>query len=161
MGRVQGLPTHLMSGVQDSNEVHKQWPRRRLLEMMGDVRDKVIAMLGLTYKPGTDTLRGSSALETSRWLSERGASVAAYDPAVKSLPAEAAAFVDLRPSAEGALQGADAALVATEWPEFCSISAEDVVRWMRRPIVLDPSRFLHRQLGADERIHYVAVGRAR
>jgi UDPglucose 6-dehydrogenase len=160
MGRSAGLPTHLMSAVEGSNEAHKQWPRRRLMEIIGDVRDKSVAILGLTYKPGTDTLRGSSALETSRWLSERGALVAAYDPAVRTLPTEVRAFVDLRASARDALQGADAALVATEWPEFGSITADDLVRWMRHPIVLDPACFLHAQLGADKRIRYLSVGRA-
>ncbi len=160
MGRSEGLPTHLMSAVQASNEVHKQWPRRRLMEIMGDVTKKSVAILGLTYKPGTDTLRGSSAIETSRWLSERGAVVAAYDPAVKTLPAEFTAFVELRLSAEDTLRGADAALVATEWPEFTSISADDLVRWMKHPLVVDPTSFLHARLGVDERIRYVSVGRA-
>ncbi len=160
LGRAEGLPVHLISAVPGSNEVHKQWPRRQLLEVVGDLRDSYIAILGLTYKPGTDTLRGSSAIETSRWLSERGALVAAYDPAVKGLPPDVKAFVRLRPSAKDALQGADAALVATEWPEFCSLSADDFIRSMKRPIVLDPSRFLYAQLGADERIRYLSVGRA-
>ena len=130
------------------------------MEIIGDVRHKAIAILGLTYKPGTDTLRGSSAIETSRWLKGRGASVAAYDPAVRTLPAEVKAFVDLRRSAQDALQGADAALVATEWPEFGSISADDLVRWMKHPIVLDPARFLRTQLGVDKRIRYLSVGQA-
>jgi UDPglucose 6-dehydrogenase len=157
-GRAEGLPTHLMSGVRDSNEVHKQWPRRRLVEIIGDVRDKSIAILGLTYKPGTDTLRGSSAIETAQWLSENGASVVAYDPAVRTLPAEVEAFVELRRSAKDALQGADAALVATEWTEFGSISADDIVRWMKQPIVLDPARFLRTQLDLDKRVRYLSVG---
>lgn len=160
IGRSEALPTHLMSAVHESNEAHKQWPRRRLLEVIGDVRDRSIAILGLTYKPGTDTLRGSSAVETSRWLREQGASVAAYDPAVKTLPPDVEALVDLRPSAKDALQGADAALVATEWPEFGDISADDLVRWMKHPVVLDPSRFLQSRLGADGRIRYLSVGRA-
>ena len=76
------------------------------------------------------------------------------------LPAVVDAPVDLRSSAQGALEGADAALIATEWPEFCSLSADDFVRSMKRPIVLDPSGFLRAQLDADRRIRYLSVGRA-
>jgi len=160
MGGAQSLPTHLMSAVRESNEAHKQWPRRRLLEVVGNLAGTRIVILGLTYKPGTDTLRGSSAIETARWLGEQAASVAAYDPAVTCLPAEVDAPVDLRSSAQEALEGADAALIATEWPEFCSLSADDFVRSMKRPIVLDPSGFLRAQLDADRRIRYLSVGRA-
>ena len=160
LGSAQRLPTHLMSAVRESNEAHKQWPRRRLLEVVGNLAGTRIVILGLTYKPGTDTLRGSSAIETARWLAEQGASVAAYDPAVTCLVAGVDAPVDLRSSAQGALEGADAALIATEWPEFCSLSADDFVRSMKRPIVLDPSGFLRAQLDADRRIRYLSVGRA-
>ncbi|HEV8437430.1 MAG TPA: nucleotide sugar dehydrogenase [Methylomirabilota bacterium] len=160
IGLTEGIPTHLLSAVRESNEAHKQWPRRRLEEIIGDVRDRIIAILGLTYKPDTDTLRGSSAVETARWLVGRGASVTAYDPAVKALPAELRDFIELRGSAEEALRGADAALVATEWPQFTSISADDVIRWMRHPLVLDVGRFLEARLGSHSRIRYVSVGRA-
>jgi UDPglucose 6-dehydrogenase len=160
MSRAARLPVHVLSAIHPSNDVHKQWARRRLAEIMGDVRGRPVAILGLTYKPGTDTLRGSGAVETSRWLGERGARVAAFDPAVRDLPADLTAVITLCASAQDALQGADAVLVATEWPEFAAISADDVVGWMRRPVVLDPARFLQTQLGADHRIRYVAIGRA-
>jgi UDPglucose 6-dehydrogenase len=160
MGRAEGLPTHLMSAVQESNQAHKDWPRRRLVELVGDPRGKAIAILGLTYKPGTDTLRRSTAVEIARWLGDRGANITAYDPAVRALPAELGRFISLRPSIAEALHGADAMLVATEWPEFSAISADSLVGWMKQPIVLDAARFLQKQLGADERIRYVSVGRA-
>ncbi len=160
MGRAETLPAHIMAAVRESNEAHKDWPRRRLVEMIGDPSGRSIAILGLTYKPGTDTLRGSTALSTSRWLNERGARVAAYDPGVRALPAEVGRFVNLRPSVEATLRGADAAIVATEWPEFSAISADDVLQWMERPLILDAGRFLQKQLGTDERIRYVSVGRA-
>jgi len=160
MGRTQTLPTHLMSAVREANESHKLWPGRRLADILGDVRDKAIAILGLTYKPGTDTLRGSSAVETCRWLAERGALVTAYDPAIKALPAALSQIIDLRSSLMGALEGVDAALVATECPEFTALSGDELVRRMRHPVVLDPGGFLERQLSGDRRIRYFAVGRA-
>lgn len=160
IGRREALPTHLISAVQRSNEAHTDWPRRRLEEVLGDLRARSIAILGLTYKPGTDTLRRSSAIDTCRWLSARGASVLAFDPVVRELPAELMAIVDLRPSMEEALRGASAALVATECAEFASLRADDLIQWMAQPLVLDPGRFLETQLGGDRRIRYLAVGRS-
>lgn len=159
LGKAEGLPTPLMSAVREGNDLHRQWARRRLVEVAGDVRGKTVALLGLTYKPGTDTLRSSNAVETARWLADRGARVVAHDPAVRSLPAELAPVVELRASCEEALKGADAALVSTEWPEFRSVTADDVVAWMKRPIVLDAGGFLRARLGDDERVRYVIVGR--
>lgn len=158
IGHREALPVHVISAVQHSNEAHKDWPRRRLKEALGDLRTISIAILGLTYKSGTDTLRRSSAIDTCRWLSNQGASVHAYDPAVRTLPMEFTQYVDLRSSIEEALRGASAVLVATECPEFRLITPDDLVQWMERPIVLDPGRFLETCLSTDKRIRYLAVG---
>lgn len=160
IGRTEGVATHLCSAVLLSNEEHRQWSHRRLVELFGNLHGRLIAILGLTYKPGTDTLRRSSAIETCRWLREQGALIAAYDPAVKALPSELTEFMQLRPSVKMTLRGADAVLVITEWPEFSSIRAADIVEWMAQPIVLDPGRFLETNVAADKRIRYLAVGRA-
>jgi UDP-glucose 6-dehydrogenase len=61
---------------------------------------------------------------------------------------------------ENALQGADAVFIATEWPEFRSLQAAELVQWMDTPVVLDPGRFLQAQLGMDPRIRYLTVGKA-
>lgn len=158
-GKDENLPVHLLSGVLRSNDTHKQWVRRRLLEVFGSLATKTIAVLGLTYKPGTNTLRQSNAIETCRWLCEQGATVVAYDPAVKDLPSELITLIDLRPSIEAAVQEAHVLFVATEWPEFAALRAEDLATWMLQPVVLDPGGFLEKQLGTDRRIHYLTVGR--
>jgi len=160
LGHAHKLPTHLLSGVRSSNDAHQHWPRHRLLEVLGTLHGKSIAVLGLTYKPGTDTLRRSSAIETCRWLKEQGAFVVAYDPAVRALPIELTRFIELRTSIQEALQGVAAVLVATEWPELKSIRPDDLVVWMQQPIVLDPGRFLATELSGETRIRYLAVGRA-
>ncbi|CAG0947442.1 partial UDP-glucose 6-dehydrogenase, partial [Anaerolineae bacterium] len=161
IGRAQATPTNLLAAVRTSNDAHKQWAHRALTRALGDLRGKTIALLGLTYKPGTDTLRRSSAVETARWLNAQGARVVAFDPAVKILPDELVRVIELRDSIENALRDADAALVATEWQEFAALNADDIVRWMRQPIVLDTARFLQKNLGNDLRVRYHAVGKPR
>ena len=128
-----------------------------MLDLVGDLSKSTIAVLGLTYKPGTDTLRRSGAVEFCRWAGERGAAVASFDPAVSHLPPDLS-FVRLENSAPGALRGADAVLIATTWPVFRDLGAEVFVANMRGPIVLDPERFLEPNLTQDKRIVYVAIG---
>jgi UDPglucose 6-dehydrogenase len=156
----KGFPGHVIGAVQTSNEAHKGWARHRLRALLGELSDRSIAVLGLAYKPGTDTLRRSSALETCRWLREQGATVQAYDPAVRALPPSLAATISLVASAEAALDGADAVLIATPWPDFKALTPDAIMHRARTPLVLDPDRLLAQTVGADPRIRYVTVGRA-
>ncbi|MBC8249772.1 MAG: UDP-glucose/GDP-mannose dehydrogenase family protein [Anaerolineales bacterium] len=157
-GQECGLPVHLMSAVQASNQAHQEWPRRQLRALLYDLRGQPVAVLGLTYKPGTNTLRRSSAVETCLWLHQQGARVQAYDPLVSSLPDDLAQAINLQSSVKDALCGAVAVLIATGCPEFRSIAAADLVNWMAQPIVIDPDRFLVSPLAAEPRICYIAVG---
>jgi UDPglucose 6-dehydrogenase len=112
----------------------------------------------LTYKPGTDTLRRSASVETCTWLSEQGALVSAFDPAVHTLPEDLNGTIHLCASAEQTLRGADAAIVATAWPQFQELSPETIVREMRQPLVIDPARHLEARLRQDSRIKYYGIG---
>jgi UDPglucose 6-dehydrogenase len=153
------VPGHVLAGVQQSNAFHKGWLSRRISEIVGELTGRRIAILGLAYKPGTDTLRRSGAVEAATWLTQLGARVVAFDPAIRGLPAELASTLSLCGDAATALGGADAVLIATPWPEFRDLSADLLVRWMRQPIVFDPGRHLQQALGADPRVRYFAVGR--
>ncbi len=156
-----GLKSHLLSAVHPSNRQHKDWARRRLQELLGTLAGKTVAVLGLTYKPGTDTLRRSSAVELCEWLHTQGTTVQAFDPAVTSLPAELSPQITLCESWQQAVQGAEAVLVATEWPEFRVLTASELVQAAGRiPLVLDASGFLDKTLGKDSQVRYLTVGRA-
>jgi UDPglucose 6-dehydrogenase len=159
IGSRHDVPTHLLSGVHASNNAHKGWTRRKLMELLGNLHGCRIAIWGLTYKPGTDTLRRSSSVELCEWLAVQEAHVQAHDPAVKSLPFELNNKIDLCSSAYEALRGADALVVATEWPDYRRIDATTVISAMKNPIVLDAGRFLASALGSDPRITYVTVGK--
>lgn len=154
------LTVPLLSGAKESNDLHRGWLRRRLTEIVGDLRGRKVAILGLTYKPGTDTLRRSSAVEVCRWLQEQGASTQAFDPAITSLPSELTPLIRLCASAKDALHGCDAALVTTEWPQLRELSADDVASRMRQAFILDPSGHLESTLRRDPRISYFSVGQS-
>ncbi len=160
-GAARGLPLRLLPAVRESNELHKSWPCRRLGELLGPLAGRRVGVLGLTYKPGTNTLRRSWALEACRWLASQRADVRAYDPAVTALPADEAVAVRLCPSAEEAVRGADAVLIATPWPAFRELGADELASWASPPVlVLDPAAHLADRLARDGRIRYLTVGRA-
>jgi UDPglucose 6-dehydrogenase len=154
------VPAPLLKAIYASNLQHQEWPRRMLRKLLGNLEGKVVAILGLTYKPGTNTLRRSSAVELCHWLIAQGAAPQAYDPVVRHRPAElsekAAVFDGVRP----ALTGADAVVVTTEWPEFKTISPDDL-QFMRQKVIIDPNRFLDGSLRAGDAVVYAAVGYAR
>jgi UDPglucose 6-dehydrogenase len=147
----------LLQAIRPSNEAHKEWTRRELRQLLGDLRGKTVAVLGLTYKPGTNTLRRSVAVELCRWISAEGGRVQAYDPAIPKLSAGLQQAIHLCGSMHEALRGADALVVATEWPEFKKIGVDDL-ETMRGRVVADPNRFLNPELGKTKNLVYSAVG---
>jgi UDPglucose 6-dehydrogenase len=154
-----GAELPLIRGVQASNDIHRQWLRRTLPRALGrDLRGMKIAVLGLVYKAGTDTLRRSAAVEDCVWMHGEGATVSAYDPAVRSLPMELADKIRLCSSTEAALAGSDAVVLATEWPQFAKLTAATFVSATAQPIIIDPARQLDAGLRSDARIRYYAIG---
>jgi len=83
--------------------------------------------------------------------------VQAFDPAIIDLPTDLKA-VQLKANAELALETADAAVIATLWPEFRSIPSLTFVKKMRRALVLDPDRHLNEVLREEHRVEYFAIG---
>jgi UDPglucose 6-dehydrogenase len=157
-GRALGVATPLVDGVIESNEIQRAWLRERALEALAGVEAPRAAVLGLTYKPGTSTLRRSAALELCAALGVRGVVVSAHDPAVAALPPETPGL-RLCASPGEALAGADLAVIATAWPEFKGLSADAFLCVMRRAVVLDPAWFLADALAGDARLTYIAPGR--
>ena len=159
LGDRERLPLEQIRATAASNERHRGWALERMFEVLRDVTAPRVALLGLVYKPGTDTLRGSTALALARGLRDRGADVVAYDPAVPADDPRLGDAVRSVASAGDALDGADAAVIATAWPQFRGLGAAAFAR-MRRPSVIDPGRFLEDSLAHAPGIRYVGFGRA-
>jgi UDPglucose 6-dehydrogenase len=158
LGEQFDVPVQLFPAIKSSNDAHKNWARRRLSQLLGDLKGKTIAVWGLTYKPGTDTLRRSNAIELCKWLLEHGVTVRAHDPVVKILPDEMGQ-VQVSLSALDAVQKTDALVVATEWPEYREVDMNAVISAMNTPYVLDVNRFLAKGVEALPAIKYVTVGK--
>jgi UDPglucose 6-dehydrogenase len=155
-GDAGGLDTPLFDGLIASNEAHRAWVRDHLAPRLGD---GPVAVLGLTYKAGTSTLRRSAAVGLTRWLVKRGAEVRAYDPKAVVEPGTLPAAVTLAPSAAEAIRGAGVTVIATPWPEFRALTGDDLAAAMPRPVVIDEG-WAAPALAGDPRITYIAPGRA-
>lgn len=147
----------LISAIKPSNDEHRNWNYQRLHLHLGNLRGRGIAVLGLTYKPGTDTLRRSAAVELCRQLIKSGARVRAVDPALTRLPRDLGK-VELVSSVNEAVANADAVVVCTEWPEFRQVDWREAVRRMAGRLVLDANGFLEKELRTVG-LEVVTVGR--
>jgi UDPglucose 6-dehydrogenase len=128
-------------------EVNEKQPRRLLdrLEAHVDPAGKRIAVLGLSFKPGTDDVRSSRAIPLIDGLLEAGADVVGYDPVATDNMREKFPDIEYAGSAADALEGADAALVATDWDEFAALDEE--FEAMATPLVVDGRRIVTRRDG--------------
>lgn len=118
------------------------------------------AVLGLTFKPGTDDLRDSPATRVVDLLLERGAHVRGYDPLVRSFePRRGRERFELCSSAADAVAGSDAAVLATAWPEFRETDWVSLSRSMRSPVLVD-GRGALRGVSLPDIVRYRTVGRA-
>jgi UDPglucose 6-dehydrogenase len=151
------LSIPLLESVKTSNDLHKSWVRHKLKALLPNLNDVVVVVWGLTYKPGTDTLRRSMAVELCTWLIEQGAKVRVHDPSVKELPSAWNGLVQRFDEALAALEGAQVLLVGTEWPEYKEIPKDLFAGAVSGLVVLDPNRFLS-SLGTIAALRYVAVG---
>jgi UDPglucose 6-dehydrogenase len=160
LGADRGAVTPVINAVLASNNEHRHWTLNRLREGLDGLTGRTIAILGLAYKAGTDSLRRSVSIELCHSLVDGGARVQAYDPKVTTLPDSLANAITTFDSAAEAITGADALVVATEWPEFKELSGDIIMAGLHRPFVIDPSGFLAASLACDARIKYLMIGRA-
>lgn len=151
------LNTPLLSSVKPSNDEHKGWVTRRLRSLFPKLGEITVAVWGLTYKPGTDTLRRSMAVELCNWLIDQDVSVRVHDPVVKVLPPEWAGKVQLANDPLEGIKGAHALVISTEWPQYRQITGREIVDNAPELTILDANRFLS-DLGGISGVRYVAVG---
>ncbi len=155
-----GLDLPLLNGIIRSNKIHRHWPLRRISEHFGTLAGRKITVLGLSYKPDTDATRRSVAIELCRDLIREGAIVIAFDPAVRELPSDLSGKVKLADSLKTALKESEALVIATEWPEFKTLTADTLAESMAvSPLILDQNRFLTPAIANDPRLRYVTIGK--
>ncbi len=137
-----GYHFQLLTAVIEVNELQKRRVVGKLGAHLGSLLGKRIALLGLAFKPDTDDMREASSLVLAARLQGEGAEVVAYDPVAGERAGELLGTVEMADSASAALEGADAAVLVTEWSEFAELDWEAAAARMARPLLVDGRNFL-------------------
>jgi UDPglucose 6-dehydrogenase len=156
-----GEPFHLLREVQRINQRQRERFVKRLRDTLWVLKDKRIAVWGLTFKPHTDDVRSSVAIDLVNDLIQEGAHVTAYDPKGNSKVKELdlCSGVHLAKSALEAVQHAEALVLATEWPEFSDVDFTEVRHRMHTPIVFDGRNLFDPATLRDLGFQYFGIGR--
>jgi UDPglucose 6-dehydrogenase len=154
-----GYDFHLLKGVLEVNENQHRVIANKVERLAGGSLDgKTVAAWGISFKPNTDDVRDSPAIEVIRAIRSRGATIRGYDPVVSETVYEREG-IERAPGAIEATEGADALVLLTEWNEFRWLDFDRVKKAMRAPVIVDARNHLDphtlRQLGFS----YEGVGR--
>jgi UDPglucose 6-dehydrogenase len=155
-----GYHFQLLNAVIEVNELQKRRVVQKLLGRLGSLVGKRVALLGLSFKPDTDDMREASSLVLAARLQGEGAEVAAYDPVATGAARDLLDGVELHDSALAALEGADAAVLVTEWDEFVELDWAAAAERMARPLLIDGRNFLDPQALRSAGFEYEGIGRA-
>jgi UDPglucose 6-dehydrogenase len=137
-----GYHFQLLNAVVEVNELQKRRVVRKLRHHLGSLVGRKVALLGLSFKPDTDDMRDAASLVLAARLEGEGVNVRGYDPVAENRARELLPNVELRSTALEALDGADAAVLVTEWPEFAELDWNEAARRMERPLIVDGRNFL-------------------
>jgi UDPglucose 6-dehydrogenase len=151
-----GYHFQLLTAVIEVNELQKRRVVQKLQKHLGRLRGKTVALLGLAFNPNTDDTREAPSLVLASRLLAEGADVRAWDPiAVPELQG-----VQLCATPFEAIDGADAAVIVTEWPELAELATEEVRAAMRHPLIIDGRNLLDPDAVRAAGFAYEGIGRA-
>jgi UDPglucose 6-dehydrogenase len=154
-----GYHFQLLNSVIEVNELQKRRVMAKLAKHLDSLVGKRVALLGLAFKADTDDMREASSLVLASRLEGEGALVVAYDPVAMERARDLLPNVEMASSAIDALDGADAAVLVTEWSEFAELSWGDVAKRMGNPLLVDGRNFLDPEAVRSAGITYEAIGR--
>jgi UDPglucose 6-dehydrogenase len=155
-----GYHFQLLNSVIEVNDLQKRRAVGKLQKHLGPLVGKEIALLGVSFKPDTDDVREATSLVLAARLQGEGANVRVYDPVALDNAEELLGGAVVCDSALEALDGADAAVLVTEWPEFAELDWAGAVRErMARPVIVDGRNFLDREALRAAGFTYEGIGR--
>ncbi len=155
-----GYHFQLLTAVIEVNELQKRRVLKKLEKHLGSLAGRTVALLGLAFKPDTDDMREASSLVLASRLQGEGATVRGYDPVAEESARELLPDVVFCESVADALDGADAAILVTEWPEFAEADWVSLGDRMAKPLLIDGRNFLDAAALRDAGFTYEGIGRA-
>ncbi len=159
MGKKAGYSFEILNSVIKVNDRQKLKPVEKLKDALEDPDGSTVGILGLAFKPGTDDMREAPSIDIIKAVQGLGGRVKAYDPA--AMPNAEKVLEDVRfcSNPYEALEGADAALLLTEWEEFRRLDLNKVKGLMRRPVFIDGRNVFDAGRMTGLGFRYYCVGR--
>jgi len=155
-----GVPSRIVKAVVDANEERKEsMADRVILACNGDINNKIIAILGVTFKPNTDDIRESPSLSIIPALLHQGANVRVYDPEGEDEAKSVINGVSWHETAYEAMENADILAIITEWNEFRALDLVRVKGLLAQPVVVDYRNIYNPQEMAKNGFYYYSIGR--
>lgn len=153
------VETLIVDAVIEANERQRHAMIPKIERLVGDLKDKKIGVLGLSFKPETDDMRESPAVDIIKELKSRGAQIKAYDPVAMEEAKHCLPEIEYATDEYDAIEGADALVFVTEWNQFRALDMERVKELLKSPKIADLRNIYEpddmRELGFE----YVGVGR--
>jgi UDPglucose 6-dehydrogenase len=160
LAQANGVPLKVLSAARDVNLMQAERLVDKIAHALNSVENKDVGILGLSFKPNTASVAGSSSVRLAERLVSKGARVRAYDPvAIPEAKVRLNGSVKYCESAYAACEGVDALVVGTGWPEFRALDFDRIKNLLKKPLIVDTKNLLDstrlRALGFE----YVGVGR--
>jgi UDPglucose 6-dehydrogenase len=160
LARSKGVPLKILSAAREVNMSQAERVVAKICSLMKSVHNKNLGILGLAFKPHTNSVAGSSSLRLVQNLVAKGARVRAYDPvAIPEARLELNGTVHYCETPYAAAEGMDALVVGTGWPEFRGLDFDRIKHLLKRPLIIDTKNLLDcvrlRAMGFE----YIGVGR--
>jgi len=152
------LLSPLLSSIILSNNEHKNWISKKLLEKFDKISNLSITVWGLTYKPYTDSLRRSLSVELCNWLIKQGAKIHVYDPVVKNLPECWNKKVKMYNKPLESLKNSDVLIIGTYWPQFKKFTNKIYNASKKKIFIIDPNNNLKIKT-LKSNFRYITFGR--
>jgi UDPglucose 6-dehydrogenase len=156
-----GIKSRVVEATIEANEYQKQGVVAKLKSVMPDLKGKTIAILGLAFKPETDDTRFSPSKVVIPILESEGASVQAYDPVATEDFKRDFPNLNYKKNVYEALEGADAAILMTEWNEFRSLDLKRVKSLLKSPVFIDTRNIYDPRVMAEKGFTFVCTGRTK
>ncbi len=161
MAVLHGSNPQLLQAVMEINRNQRRRVVLRLRKALGGLDEKVIGILGLSFKPNTDDIREAPAFEVIHLLRNEGALIKVYDPqAMDNARAVLPSHVTLCNNAYEVADGADALVLATEWNEFKALDFDRIAQLMRNNVIMDGRNLWDPERMCDLGFTYYGIGRA-
>jgi UDPglucose 6-dehydrogenase len=154
-----GVETRIVDAVIEANERQRDAMIPKIEKLVGDLDGKHIGILGLSFKPETDDMRESPAVDIIRVLKERGATVRAFDPVAMDEARHCIAGIEFASDEYDAIKDADALVIVTEWNQFRALDMQRVKSLLKAPKIADLRNIYEPEDMREMGFEYVGVGR--